>query len=104
MAGAYFDSRNTQVALGAEIARGGEGSIFEVLFRPGTVAKIYHKEIPAEKIQKLQRMVQMNPSVLIRLAAWPLDLLYRSSRSVGLLMPRVASEYKDIHKLYSPKS
>jgi DNA-binding helix-hairpin-helix protein with protein kinase domain len=100
----YLDSTNGRVALGAEIARGGEGAIFEIVARPEIVAKIYYKEITAEKAQKLRQMVPMNSPALGQLAAWPMDLLHRSGRPVGLLMPRVAGQHKDIHKLYSPKS
>jgi DNA-binding helix-hairpin-helix protein with protein kinase domain len=100
----YLDSQNRGLTLGAEIARGGEGVVFEVVSRQEIVAKIYHKEVTTDKIQKLQQMVQMNSLVLGRVAAWPLDLLYRSGRPIGLLMPRVTGLHKDIHKLYSPKS
>src|SRR5262245_35315293 len=84
----YLDSTNGRVALGAEIARGGEGAVFEIVARPEIVAKIYHKEITTEKAQKLRQMVQLNSPALDQLAAWPMDLLHRSGRPVGLLMPR----------------
>ena len=71
----YLDSQNRGLALGAEIARGGEGVVFEVVSRQEIVAKVYHKEISTDKIPKLHRMVQMNSLVLGRIAAWPLDLV-----------------------------
>jgi DNA-binding helix-hairpin-helix protein with protein kinase domain len=104
MAATYLDSKSAGVTLGAEIARGGEGAIFEVVSRPEIAAKVYHKEVTAEKAQKLRQMVQMNSAGLNQLAAWPMDLLFRSGRPVGVLMLKVSGQHKDIHKLYSPKS
>ena len=43
-------------------------------------------------------------SEILKLTAWPIDLLQkRTGEPVGLLMPKIAGR-KDIHHLYSPKS
>lgn len=88
-----------------EIGRGGEGRVFELPGEPDLVAKVYRHSASTEKALKLSAMVRLKTDRLLRLAAWPVDVISeRPGGPVrGLVMPRVR-EHKDIHKLYSPKS
>lgn len=72
---------------------------------PGLAAKIYHKPLDDKKTQKLLSMVKMKNQKLLNISAWPVDTLYNSPEGpvVGILMPMV-SGFKEIHKLYNPKS
>lgn len=96
-------SDGSQVRLGRELGRGGEGAVHEIT---GTqlVAKVYARPPTATKIEKLRAMTRRNTPALLRIAAWPVDLLEdHASRVCGFLMPRVAGRH-DVHQLYSPKS
>ncbi len=96
-------SGNT-VALGQEIGRGGEGTVFSCPDSPERVAKVYLEPPEPRKIQKLHRMVSTTSPALSKIAAWPIDLLIDPGRKIrGFVMPRIAAR-RDIHELYSPKS
>ena len=95
--------RGGPVQLGSALGKGGEGAVYEV---PGhsVVAKLYHQPLSAEKLAKLEAMVEMNRDRLTPFMAWPQDILRDSAGEArGLLMPRVV-DHKDIHTLYSPRS
>lgn len=92
------------IRLGAEIARGGEGAITAVQGRGDLVAKIYLATPGERKIHKLRSMVGCSSAQMLKIAAWPLDLIVDNTATVrGFVMPRVADRL-DIHQLYSPKS
>src|SRR5215467_10627228 len=100
----FTDTSGQPVRLGARLGVGGEGNVHEVLGRPDTVAKIYHKPITPERAQKIAAMSSLAWPALQRTAAWPSGLVVADGQVPhGLLMPKV-SGCKDIHKLYSPKS
>lgn len=91
------------VFLGAEIGKGGEGSVYEVRTQSHVVAKIYHKPISKEKQQKIKAMVEMKSDSLLRIATWPLDTLTDTKGQViGFVMSKLSG--KDLHKLYGPKT
>lgn len=97
-------SNGAPVLLGSVLGKGGEGSVFPVRGSPDLVAKIYAKAPTEAKIEKLQAMAGVHSPVLLRVAAWPVDLLEDEKKIVrGFLMPKVTSR-EDVHKLYSPKS
>lgn len=97
-------STHAPVKLEQELGRGGEGSVFAVHGSPDVVAKIYAKPPLPEKIEKLSAMARVAKPALLKIAAWPTDLLLDDKRAVrGFLMPRVASR-ATLHELYSPKS
>jgi DNA-binding helix-hairpin-helix protein with protein kinase domain len=98
------DSQGRSVQLGAELGRGGEGSVY-ALSDPSLVAKVYHRPTDAERAAKLATMARLSTDRLTRLAAWPVETLHDRSAGamVGLLMPRVTG-YKAIHQLYGPKT
>ncbi len=98
------DRRGTSVRLGRAIARGGEGTIHEIVGRKGYVAKLYHEPPPPDKAKKLEALVALGTETLLGTAAWPVEVLRDpSKRVVGVVMPHVEG-YKDIHLLYGPSS
>jgi DNA-binding helix-hairpin-helix protein with protein kinase domain len=94
----------TSIHLGQELGRGGEGAVFAIDSRNDLVAKIYSVPPDAKKIQKLAAMTEAASPLLLRIAAWPVDLLTDIKGAVrGFVMPRIIAR-RDIHELYSPKS
>ncbi len=94
----------TSIRLGQELGRGGEGAVFAVEGQKDRVAKIYSTPPDHRKIQKLLVMAEAASPSLLKIAAWPIDLLSDSKGAVrGFIMPRVIAP-RDIHELYSPKS
>jgi len=97
-------SNNSAVSLGKELGRGGEGAVFPVIGANDLVAKIYLKPPSATKIEKLRSMARNASPALLRVAAWPVDVLTDPAGAVrGFLMPKVSAR-EDVHELYSPKS
>jgi len=96
------ESDNSAVSLGEELGRGGEGAVYLVDV-PGCVAKIYRRQPSASKVEKLRSMARHVSPELLRVAAWPTDLLKDEDGQVrGFLMPKVSARF-DLHELYSPK-
>jgi DNA-binding helix-hairpin-helix protein with protein kinase domain len=92
---------STSICLGPEIGRGGEGGVFTVEGQNDRVAKIYSTQPDQRKIQKLAAMAETASPSLLRIAAWPIDLLTDSNGGVrGFVMPRIVAR-RDIHELYS---
>jgi DNA-binding helix-hairpin-helix protein with protein kinase domain len=100
-------SDGSRVRLGPELGRGGEGAVYEVIGHATDeprVAKIYFKAPTPAKVEKLRAMARAATPSLLRVAAWPIDLLDdEHGRVRGFLMPRVAAR-EDAHELYSPRS
>jgi DNA-binding helix-hairpin-helix protein with protein kinase domain len=94
----------TSIYLAQELGRGGEGSVFAIDGKPDLVAKIYSTPPDINKAKKLSAMTEAQSPSLLRIAAWPIDLLTDTKGLVhGFIMPRVIAR-RDIHELYSPKS
>ncbi|RYD70118.1 MAG: hypothetical protein EOP84_27230, partial [Verrucomicrobiaceae bacterium] len=100
-----YDSAGNAVVLGDRIAQGGEGAVYRIPANPTLVAKIYHKHPTPDRIAKLRTMAQISSPELTKLACWPIDLLLDPTRSTvhGFTMPNAVG-FKEVHKLYSPKS
>jgi DNA-binding helix-hairpin-helix protein with protein kinase domain len=104
MAALSLKSSSGRIAVGRELGRGGEGSVYDVAGRTDLVAKVYHRPPSSEKAQKLLLMPKMADPQLLALTAWPIDVLQAANGQVsGFLMQKVDG-YKDIHALYGPKS
>lgn len=98
------NGRGQAVRLGRELARGGEGAVFEVAADGNLVAKIYHAVPTREKADKIRIMAGLRSDRITKLTAWPMELLSkRSGEPIGLLMPKITGGV-DVHNLYSPKS
>lgn len=102
MSVSFIDDTHSPVALGRELGRGGEGSVFEIA-GTGLVAKIYHRPAEQAKAEKLSAMVRLRSPGLTAFAAWPeRRILDRAGRHTwGIVLPRV-TEHREIHHLYSP--
>lgn len=83
-------------------ATGGEGAVFDVVGRPGVVAKLYSKPQSKERCDKLRAMAKLCNPDLLKIAAWPTATLSNGNPTAveGILMPRIA-DHKEIHHLYS---
>jgi DNA-binding helix-hairpin-helix protein with protein kinase domain len=101
----FLDDMGRQVAVGKQLGRGGEATVFAVEDDRNLVAKVYHRPPDREGAAKLSRMVELRDDRLLKLAAWPIGTIRTKSDSAiaGILMKNV-SGLKDIHLLYNPKS
>ena len=102
------DADGRPIALGRELGRGGEGSVYELsrddnLIPGGFVAKIYHEAVEPVRVRKFTAMARLATPPLLKVAAWPVGTIHASPGGplVGLVMPRV-SGHREIHELYSP--
>src|SRR5690349_2216164 len=100
---ALYDQANLCLPLGTKLGVGGEGAVYELPTRRGSVAKVYHKALDATKQAKLRAMVPLASPDLLKVASWPTSTLHEQPGGpvVGLVMPRVVAS-KEIHVLYSP--
>ena len=99
------DASGRPLRLGAELGRGGEGSVHALADRGDLVAKLYHHPPGAEKSAKIVAMAKLGNDRLLKLAAWPTSPIHAGSRGgpvLGFLMPRI-SGHKPAFNLYSPK-
>jgi DNA-binding helix-hairpin-helix protein with protein kinase domain len=99
-----FDENGTLWQLGAQIASGGEGSVFHLKDRPKWCVKRYHQRpISTERLAKLRALRAIAPS-LAGCAALPLGFVSETQRSndwSGVLLPY--AEGHDIYELYNPQ-
>jgi len=97
-------SNQSTVVLGRELGRGGEGAVHLVNGAPDVVAKIYLKAPAPNKVEKLRSMARRASPALLRVAAWPVDVLVDDGTTArGFLMQKISAR-EDLHQLYSPKS
>jgi DNA-binding helix-hairpin-helix protein with protein kinase domain len=97
-----FDSISRPIRLGAEIGRGGEGSVFEVDAQPALVAKVYHKRpLLDSQVAKLQAMASTWSTALESISSWPRSVLYDpvAKKPCGILMARM-TDARPLHELY----
>jgi DNA-binding helix-hairpin-helix protein with protein kinase domain len=99
------DASGRALRLGAELGRGGEGSVYAVAERDDVVAKLYHRPPSADKSAKIVAMAKLGNERLLKLAAWPTSPIHAGARGgavMGFLMPKIAG-HKPAFNLYSPK-
>lgn len=97
------DAQGREVVLGAELGRGGEGSVYEIVGSQDRVAKVYHERVSRGKEAKLIAMAGLTSDALVRIGAWPTATLHAANEAsvVGIVMPRIV-DHRDVHYLYSP--
>lgn len=102
-------SDGSAVTLGAVLARAGEGTIHEVVGRPGVVAKIFHpdlKDLPAKRA-KVAAMAASTPDGSVQsdgfvVLTWPLQTV-EGDGTTGYLMSRIdTSNAVEIHSVSNP--
>src|SRR5262245_33905517 len=98
-----IDTNGQPVPLDRQLASGGEGAVFTLVHGPNHVAKVYHRPPSAQTVEKLAAMVRLANTELLRLAAWPKNLLChaRTRQPAGFVMPRL-SDCEPIQHLYNP--
>lgn len=99
----YRTTANQRINLGTELAKGGEGIVFDVQGDQRIVAKIYHDsklKTGNELEAKLQAMLVNPPQD--QAIVWPTDLLYDGKKFVGYLMPRLHQTI-NLFELYNPQ-
>lgn len=84
------------------IAKGGEGSIYQVQENPGLLAKIFHEKMQADnKRRKIETMVNLKDAENLRTqAAWPVQMLYQNGYFAGYLMERLDG-YTGLGSIYA---
>src|SRR5215469_809866 len=100
-----YDASGRPLKLGAELGRGGEGTVYALADRDDLVAKLYHHVPGAEKSAKIVAMARLGNDRLLKLAAWPINPILAAPKGgpvVGFLMPKIAG-HKPAFTLYSPK-
>jgi len=96
------------VILGPELARGGEGAVYEVQQRADLVVKLYHpgKAPPRGKLERMLKNPPDDPTAAQghRSIAWPCGLLHDAGgQAAGYAMPRISSGLP-LHGLYNLQS
>lgn len=100
-----------RVTLGAELGKGGEGSVYTVtnvqtptLSTPDSlVAKVYHAPGEGNRRAKIHAMVSRQPDATS--LAWPVAALYDGVEFIGYLMPKLdASRFRDWSDLANAKT
>ncbi|MSP90426.1 MAG: hypothetical protein EXR79_01250 [Myxococcales bacterium] len=99
------DSDGNALALAAEVGRGGEGGVYDVVGRPGAVAKVYAHPPRPDKVEKLSLMASLfgaHPE-LAWWCAWP-EVLIRDDggQCLGFLMRKLEGQ-QPVHDIYSPE-
>jgi DNA-binding helix-hairpin-helix protein with protein kinase domain len=98
----FVDDTGKPLQLGAELGRGGEGTVFDL---PGTTlaAKIYHRPAEAAKADKLEAMVRLKAPALSKFSAWPERRILDAGgqHTWGIVLPKIVGQ-RAIHELYSP--
>ena len=96
--------------LGPEIARGGEGTIHEIVGDPQQVAKIFHKQSD-EKDQKLRVMLANKPhDQTLQMGhvsiAWPIKRIpNEAGKCIGFTMPYIDRQNSfPLIMIYNPRN
>ncbi len=102
------DQRGNSVALGAELGRGGEASVFAVSGERRQAAKIFHAH-SAERVDKLKAMIDHPPTDPTQRQGhvsicWPERMLFNEANvCVGFAMPLLdRGKHKTMLHFYNP--
>lgn len=97
------DANGRAVRLGPELARGGEGAVYDIAGQPASVAKLYLTPPDRAKAEKIAAMVGMATDRLTNLAAWPTATLHQPGGELaGFVMPKLAG-HRPVFQVYGPK-
>lgn len=91
----------TTIALGTELGKGGEGTVYQVVGAPDLVAKLYGRAEPRRA--KVEAMVAAGLHRQAQHISFPIDVLLDETRSfVGFTMRRVRGAWP-IHQLWNSR-
>jgi DNA-binding helix-hairpin-helix protein with protein kinase domain len=91
------------VTLGAELGKGGEGTVYEVVGSPDLVAKLYTDGRAEDRRAKIEAMVTAGLHHQAPHISFPIEVLLDESRSfVGFTMRRVRGA-RPIHQLWNSR-
>lgn len=101
----FYNSQSQPVELSRKLGTGGEGSVYEIANQPDDVAKIYHEAPSPEKAEKLIALSKLSNERLLKIAAWPVDVLRSEAdgQFAGFVMKKIG-QAAEVHTLHSPKS
>ncbi len=101
----FYNSQSQPIELSRKLGTGGEGSVYEIANQPDLVAKIYHEAPSPEKAEKLIAMSKLSNERLLKIAAWPVDVLRSETDGefAGFVMKKIG-QAAEVHTLHSPKS
>ncbi len=104
MSAGYRDDRGRAVALGEKLGEGGEGAVYRLADDARLAVKIYKRQMPADRVEKIQVLAGLQSPQLDGLIARPLSLVRDGAGTPrGLVLPAV-DRGADIHNLYTPAS
>lgn len=100
------------VSLGAQLAKAGEGVIFDVAQHPNWVAKIFHPTLPGLEVkrEKVKAMATAPPPGVVQpngfvVLTWPQHVIFDRGTIVGYVMPKIDTDRTvEIHALTNPTS
>lgn len=93
-----------RVSVAELIGKGGEGEVYAIKGRNGQAVKIYNSGLRAKREDKVRAMVGEGLAGKTDLVAYPGEVVTdRHGNFIGFVM-RLASGYRPLHELYSPKS
>lgn len=101
----FYNSQSQPIQIGQKVGTGGEGTVYEIFGQSDFVAKVYHEPPDAEKVEKLIALSRLRNERLLKIAAWPVEVLHLEARGVlaGFVMKRIG-QASEVHTLHSPKS
>lgn len=101
----FYNSQSQPIQLSHKLGTGGEGSVYEIFGQSDFVAKIYHEPPEPEKADKLVALSKLSNERLLKLAAWPVDVLRveAGGQLAGFIMKKIG-QAEEVHTLHSPKS
>jgi DNA-binding helix-hairpin-helix protein with protein kinase domain len=100
----FLLSSGQQIALGKELGRGGEGSVYEIHGLSDIAVKIYHQDRAGVRAGKIMAMTAAKLYTAAPNVAFPIEPLFgQGSRFVGFTM-RWVGGHQPVHNLYSPTS
>jgi DNA-binding helix-hairpin-helix protein with protein kinase domain len=98
----YNGFKGNTYTLGRELGRGGEGAVYEINEDPNLVLKLYTESPDKDKAEKLIFMSSIQDAELIKIAAWPIDIIKDANANIcGLTMKKLEGFYP-LHMLFSP--
>lgn len=105
MARTFYTSHFGIIQPGQRIGVGGEGEVFDVQGHADLVAKLYLEKPSVEKAEKLIALARLGTERLLKLSAWPVDVLRNApdGEVAGFVMKKI-EQAEEVHTLHSPKS